>query len=123
MVGTDGILRAAGDMPHPRAFGTFPHAIRVFVKENKLMPLEKMIWKMTGLTSKVCKIPNRGFIKDGYFADILLFDYDKLTDKADYLDPTALCEGFEAIFVNGELTYRDQKLTDARAGRPILSRS
>ena len=121
VVGTDGILRAEGDKPHPRAFGTFPHAIRVFVKENKLMPLEKMIWKMTGQTAKITKIPNRGLIRDGYYADLLLFDYNKLTDKADYLDPTALCEGFEAVFVNGELTYKNQQLTEARAGRMILS--
>ncbi len=122
VVGTDGILRAANDKPHPRAFGTFPHAIRVFVKENNLMPLEKMIWKMTGLTAKVDKIPDRGVIKDGNYADLLLFDYDKLTDKADFLNPTELCEGFEAIFVNGKLTYKDQKLTDARAGRMLLTR-
>ena len=120
VVGTDGILRAPNDKPHPRAFGTFPHAIRVFVKENKLMPLEKMIWKMTGLTAKVCKIPERGLLKDGYYADMILFDYDKLTDKADYLNPTALCEGLDAVFVNGELTYKDQQLTNARAGRRIL---
>ena len=122
VVGTDGILRAANDKPHPRAFGSFPHAIRVFVKENHLMPLEKMIWKMTGRTAEITKVPNRGLIKDGYFADLLLFDYDKLTDRADYMNPTALCEGFEAIFVNGELTYKDQKLTDVRAGRLILSK-
>lgn len=120
MVGSDGILRAADDQPHPRALGTFPHAIRIFVKENGLMPLEEMIHKMTGMTAKVTKMPNKGLIRDGYDADLVIFDYDRLYDRADYKNPNLPCEGIDYVFVNGQLTYRDMKLTGAKAGRLIL---
>ncbi len=120
MVGSDGILRAADDKPHPRALGTFPHAIRIFVKENRLLSLEEMIHKMTGMTAAVTKIPNKGLIKDGYDADLLIFDYDKLYDRADYKNPNLPCEGIEYVFVNGQLTYHDMKLTGAKAGRLVL---
>ena len=119
MVGSDGILRAGTDRPHPRANGTFPHAIRTFVRENHILTLEEMIHKMTGMTAEVTKIPNRGFIRDGYQADLVLFDYDELYDRADYQDPTRLTDGIEYVFVNGALSYRDKKLTGEKKGQLI----
>jgi len=120
VVGTDGILRAASDKPHPRAFGTFPHAIRVFVKEQHILTLEEMIHKMTGLTAEVTKVPYRGLIKDGYYADLLVVDYEKLTDKADYVNPKELCEGIDYVIVNGAITYNDKKLSGQKPGHPVL---
>lgn len=91
--------------PHLRVFGTFPHAIRVFIKENKLMTLEELIRKMTGLTAHITKIKNKGFVKDDYDADLLVFDYDKLCDWADYKNLNALTDGIDYVIVNGKVVY------------------
>lgn len=119
LVCTDGLLRSRYDKSHPRAFGSFPHAIRVFVKEKHLFTLEKMIQKMTSLTAERYFIENKGLIKDGYDADLLIFDYDKLTDKATYDNPTLLCEGFHQVIVSGEIVYKDQKLTGKTPGKVL----
>ena len=122
VVGTDGILRAADNKPHPRAFGTFPHAIRVSVKENKLMTLEELIHKMTGLTAHITKIKNKGFVEDDYDADLLVFDYGKLCDLADYKNPNALTDGIDYIIVNGKVVYQNKALTGEKPGKLILMR-
>ena len=119
MVGSDGILRAANDKPHPRAYGTFPHAIRTFVRENNILTMEEMIHKMTGMTAAVTKIPDRGLIRDGYKADLVLFDGDEICDRADYQDPSALTDGIDCVFVNGALSWKDKKLTGAKEGQLI----
>ena len=122
LVCTDGLLRSRFDKTHPRAFGSFPHAIRTFVKEKKLMSLEKMIQKMTSLTAERYFIQNKGLIKEGYDADLLIFDYDALTDNATYENPTRLCEGFKEILVAGQTVYKDQKLTGAVPGKVLKYR-
>ena len=115
-IGTDGLLRSRYDKAHPRAFGAFPHAICEFVKKRKLMSLEELVRKMTSFTAERYHIANKGLIQEGYDADLLVFDYDKLEDKATYLDPTLLCEGFKQVIVNGVVVYENQELTGANPG-------
>ena len=119
---TDGLLKSGHDMTHPRAYASFPHAIRVFVKEKQLFSLEEMIRKMTSFTADRYYMKTKGLIKNGYDADILIFDYDKLTDKASYGEPTLLCEGFKAVIVGGKIVYENQHLTGENPGRILLMR-
>ena len=119
IVGSDGLTRSWEEKGHPRASGTFPHAITYFVKEKGLLPLETMIRKMTGLTADYLAIKNKGYIRDGYDADLVLFDYDRLQDTATYTNPNSLTEGIDYVFVNGKCVYKDMQLTGVCSGRMV----
>lgn len=116
-IGTDGLLKSRYDKAHPRAFGAFPRAINEFVKKRKILTLEEMIRKMTSFTAERYRLENKGLLKDGYDADIVVFDYDKLEDKASYVEPTLLCEGFTCVIVNGKIVYENQELTGEMPGK------
>lgn len=120
VVGSDGICRGFTETTHPRAWGTFPHAICFYVKQKGVLTLEQMIRKMTSLPAQRAMLEGKGVIADGYDADLVLFDYNKLEDKATYTDSNALTEGIEAVIVNGRIVYQDGKLTDAAPGKLIL---
>jgi N-acyl-D-amino-acid deacylase len=117
---TDGLLKSGHDMTHPRAYGAFPHAIRIFVKEKGILSLEEMVRKMTSLTANRYFIKNKGVIKDGYDADLLVFDYDKLTDNATYSNPMEICTGFKAVIVGGKVVFENQKMTGETPGKILL---
>ena len=119
VVGTDGIIKSMDDKAHPRAFGTFPRAIKYFVKENHLMPLEAMIRKMTSLTAEKIRLKSKGLVRDGYDADLVIFDYDRINDTADYVHSNALADGIDYVIVGGEVVYHEKKLTGAMPGKTI----
>lgn len=119
VVGSDGLYRFEGERSHPRAWGTFPHAICYFQKEKQLVSLEEMIYKMTLLPCERLDIENKGAIKEGWDADLVIFDYDKLQDKATYKTPDVITEGIEYVIVNGEIVYHDGKLTGRYPGKFI----
>ena len=119
IVGSDGLTRSWSEKGHPRACGTFPHAITYFVKEKGIISLEKMIRKMTGMTADFLVIKNKGYLRDGYDADLVIFDYNRLQDTATYTNSNALTEGIDYVFVNGQLVYHDKQLTGKYAGRMI----
>lgn len=77
---------------------------------------------MTSFTANRYYMKTKGLIKNGYDADILIFDYDKLTDKASYSKPTLLCEGFKDIIVGGKIVYENQRLTGENPGKILLMR-
>ena len=118
--GTDGIVKSESERAHPRAYGTMPRAIRWFVKENHLMPLEAMIHKMTGQAAQLCMIEGKGVIADGMDADLVLFNYDTICDTADFMESSRLAEGIEYVIVGGEVVYHAKQLTGATPGRVIL---
>lgn len=120
VVGSDGICRGFTETTHPRAWGTFPHAICLYVKQKKVLTLEQMIRKMTSLPAERAMLDGKGVIKDGWDADLVLFDFEKLQDKANYTDSNALTEGIDTVIVGGEIVYHDKKLTDATPGKLIL---
>ena len=105
--------------PHPRIFGTFPRVIRKYVKEDKLLDLSKAIYKMTWQPAERFKLEKRGKIAEGFFADLVLFDLNKISDTSDFLDPFHYCEGIEYVFVNGQLAIEKGKQTGKRAGRVL----
>ena len=104
---------------HPRGHGTFPRVLGKYVREQKLMPLETAIYKMTGLTAEQVGIKDRGVIARGNFADLVLFDPATIIDKATITNSTALSTGVEYVWVNGKLVYRNQVAQPNFPGRFI----
>ena len=120
IVGSDGLTRAWNEKGHPRASGTFPHAITHFVKEKHLFSKEEMIRKMTGASADFLKIDDRGYLRDGYAADLLVLDYANLRDTATYTDPNRQTEGIEHVFVNGVEVYHGKEFTGKYSGRLLI---
>lgn len=124
VVGSDGSGFGLGEealkgKQHPRNAGTFPRALRL-CREHQLMPMEKMVHKMTGLTASILRLQDRGLLKEGYFADITVFDPESITDQATYTEPALLAEGVKYVFVNGRLAFCDGIAAAERAGRFLL---
>lgn len=101
---SDGTMRG-----HPRGHGSFTRVLGKYVREEKLMPLETAIQKMTSLAAENVGIKNRGMIAPGYFADLVLFNPDSVADNATIENPTALSTGINYVWVNGKLVYHDQQ--------------
>lgn len=116
IVGTDGLTRTAGEKSHPRAYGSFPHALNYFVKQNSIISLEEMINKMTGLTAERLGFKTKGLLKDGYDADMLVIDYENLKDNASYTEPCNLTEGIDYVIVNGKIVWEDNDFTGVYPG-------
>ena len=121
MIGSDGEAAPLDyvGQPHPRWFGTFPRVIAHYCRDRQLFPLETAIFKMTGLTASRLGLQNRGLIKEGNWADLVLFDFDKLQDNPDFAEPKQACSGIRRVYVNGVLTALDGAHTGARAGMAI----
>jgi len=119
VVGSDGCNSSWQGMGHPRGSSAFTHAITFYVKENKILTLEEMIRKMTGFSADRLALKGKGYIKDGYDADIVIFDYDNLKDTADYVHPNRLTEGIEQVIVNGKVVYENMQLTGEYSGKVI----
>jgi len=117
VIGTDGVVPNLTSPTHPRGMGSFPKAIRYFVREKQLLTLEEMIRKMTSLPARRFGIPNKGIIADGYDADLLLIRANEITDRATYLNGLARSEGIERVLVNGITVFRDGKMTGISAGK------
>ena len=105
--------------PHPRAYGNFSRVLGKYVREEKLMPLEEAIRKLTSLPAGNMKIQKRGVLKNGYFADIVVFDPQKITDHATYDNPHQYSTGVSEVFVNGRQVIKDGEHTGIYAGRVI----
>lgn len=117
VVGSDGLVRLAGEKGHPRGYGTFPRAICYYVKENKVMTLEECVRRMTSLTAERFGLGTRGAIRPGNAADLVIFDFEALRDGATYAESNLLTEGLDYVIVAGEIVYRDKRLTGAAPGR------
>ncbi len=117
VIGTDGVVNDMVTPSHPRGFGSFPKAIRCFVREKKLLTLEQMIHKMTGLPAQRFGLTGKGIIADGMDADLLLFRADKIRDRATYQNGLATSEGIERVIVGGQTVYADMQLTGACPGK------
>ena len=104
---------------HPRAFGSMPRFLGKYVRDQKLMPLEQAIRKITSMPAQREHLTDRGLLKIGYFADITVFDAGKIIDRATYTDSNKLSEGVEYVLVNGKLAYDQGKLTGANSGRAL----
>lgn len=106
-------------MNHPRSFGSFAKMIETFVLKKQLFPLEEGIRKMTGLTAETIGLQDRGLIKPGYKADLLLFDPTEIKENATYENPMQLSSGFRYVIVNGKIVKEREDFTGERAGRML----
>lgn len=107
------------DSLHPRGRGAFTKVLRSYVREKKLLSLEEAIRKMTGLSAANVGIADRGEIRPGAYADLVLFDPATVGDRSTFEDPKALSTGIDTVWVNGEAVWRDGEATGARPGRGI----
>jgi N-acyl-D-amino-acid deacylase len=105
---------------HPRGFGTMPRFLGHYVRDLHLMSLEQGIRKITSLPAQRQTLAGRGLLKEGFFADITIFDPATIGDKATYTEPTQLSQGVKFVLVNGQLEFADGQLTGVKAGRPLL---
>jgi N-acyl-D-aspartate/D-glutamate deacylase len=111
---TTGPLRAG--VPHPRNFGTFPRVLGKYVREEHVISLEQAVHKMTGLTARQLKIKDRGLIRTGLAADLVIFDPATVADRATFTDPFQYPVGIPTVIVNGRVVLDNQHHTGARPG-------
>lgn len=104
---------------HPRTFGSMPRFLGHYVRDLHLLPLEQAVRKITSLPAQRERLTNRGLLKQGFFADITIFDPATIIDKATYEQPAQLSQGVKYVFVNGQLEFANGAMTGAMAGRAL----
>ncbi len=119
MIGSDGLPHDAA--PHPRLWGTFPRVLGHYSRGLNLFPLETAVHKMTGLTAGTFGLADRGVLKQGYAADVTVFDAGTVDEAATFARPIQPAKGIDAVIVNGTLVWQHGKATGARPGR-VLAR-
>ncbi|HWG20917.1 MAG TPA: D-aminoacylase [Terracidiphilus sp.] len=115
MIGSDGLPH--DPRPHPRLWGTFPRVLGKYAREEGLFSLAQAVRKMTGLPADRFGLEGRGYVRAGYWADLVLFDAQRVMDTATYADPVRRAQGIASVWVNGVLTYTADGLTGERGGR------
>jgi dihydroorotase/N-acyl-D-amino-acid deacylase len=113
----EGIL--GEEHPHPRAYGTFPRILRKYVREEKMLTLEDAIRKFSALPAQRMRLTDRGVLKKGMWADVVVFDPATVTDVATYDDPNRLSEGMDYVVVNGILVVDNGKMSGALPGKVL----
>jgi N-acyl-D-aspartate/D-glutamate deacylase len=108
-----------GSDGHPRKYGTYPKLIREYVRERKVLTLQHAIDRSSGRVAKMFGFKDRGVLAEGAFADVIVFDEAKFTDRSTYEQPTLLAEGMKVVVVNGAVAVDDGKFTGAMAGRVV----
>ena len=105
--------------PHPRGFGSHARFLGRYVRDKQLMPLEEAVRKMTSLPAQKLHMNSRGMLKPGYFADIVVFDADKIIDQATYTEPQQYSAGVEYVVVNGQIALKEGQQTGVCAGQVV----
>jgi N-acyl-D-amino-acid deacylase len=113
----DGLL--GGEHPHPRAYGTFPRILRKYVREENKLRLEEAIRKFTALPAQKLRLADRGVLKQGMWADVVIFDPAVIRDRATFENPNQLSEGMQYVLVNGVPVIESGKATDALPGKVL----
>ena len=117
MIGSDGL--PGSERPHPRLWGTFPRVLSKYVRDEEVLTLESAIYKMTGLSARTFGLENRGQIKEGFKADLVLFDSSSVHDEATYENPEVPATGIEMVLVDGTLVWRKGEHSGQYPGRFI----
>ncbi len=125
MVGSDGysISPAMGAKPHPRNYGTFPRVLGRYAREKGVVPLEEAIRKMTSLAAQRFGLRDRGLVRPGHVADLVLFDADRVLDTATYAEPHQYAAGIHWTMVRGEMVWREGRDTGAVVGQVLRARA
>jgi N-acyl-D-amino-acid deacylase len=127
-IGTDSAaIRPEGELgrgrPHPRSYGTFPRVLGRYVREEKVLSIREAIRRMTSLAAAQFHIPQRGILREGYYADIVIFDPNTVIDRATYETPHQYPLGIDYVIVNGAITVTPRGHTGAHAGRLLIPRA
>src|SRR5215468_5474533 len=119
-IASDGGVTAMGvGNPHPRSYGTNARVLGEYVRVRGVLGLEDAIRRMTSLPARTFGLKDRGLLREGMAADLVIFDPVQVEDKATYAKPHQFSQGFDYVAVNGKLVVDEGKLTEARAGQPI----
>ena len=108
---------------HPRGYGAFTRVLGKYVNKEKALTMEQAIYKMTGLSAKQIGIKKRGLIKTGYYADLVMFDPETVSDEATIAEPYKLSDGIETVWVNGTIVFENKKTTELYPGKIIKRQS
>ncbi|MCC6095118.1 MAG: D-aminoacylase [Eubacterium sp.] len=117
---TDGLLSGK---PHPRVYGAFPRLLGKYVREDKCLTLPQAVRKITGKAADALHISKRGYIREGYFADLTLFDPDTIIDKGTFTNPEQFPEGIITVIVNGNVALENDKVSQERYGQVLRRKS
>ncbi|CAM3820964.1 D-aminoacylase [Bordetella sputigena] len=117
MVGSDGL--PFDPHPHPRQWGTFTNVLRTLVREQSLLSLEEAIHKMTGQAARNYGVAERGLLQPGYYADLVLFDPDRVSDRATFDQPIQVSQGIQGVWVNGRQVWKDGAAGTERPGKVL----
>lgn len=121
MIASDaGVRNFGAGMPHPRGYGNNARVLGKYVREMKIISLEDAIRKMTSLPAQTFNLRDRGQIREGFAADVVIFDEKTVGDKATYENPHQYSEGFSHVIVNGKLVFDGTKLTGTMSGQPLF---
>jgi N-acyl-D-amino-acid deacylase len=119
MVGSDGLL--TGGHPNPRTYGTFPYVLGQLVREEGLLRLEEAVRKMSAIPAQRLGLKDRGILRDGMKADIVLFDPARVAARATFEEPKQYPEGIDYVLVNGQLVIDNGRHTGAMPGKALRS--
>lgn len=120
MVASDGgPTTPSEDMPHPRSYGNNARVLGRYVRELKMLTLEDAVRRMSSLPAVTFQLKDRGVLKPGAFADIVIFDLSKVNDPSSFNDPHHYAEGFTDVVINGGVVLRDGEITGTRSGVPV----
>lgn len=120
MTGSDGSLPLFGSArPHPRSYGTFPRKIRSYVLDKKIISMEQAIRAATGLPAEMLGFSDRGLLKRGYVADLVVFDPNSIQDKATYSDPHQYSSGILTVLISGKTVIEESEYNGTLAGKPL----
>jgi N-acyl-D-aspartate/D-glutamate deacylase len=108
-----------GSTGHPRKYGTFPKKLREYVFREKTVSLPFAVRNSSALTAETFRIPERGLVREGYFADVILFDPNTVSDRSTYEQPELLAVGMKFVIVNGKIAVENETYTGVLAGRAL----
>jgi N-acyl-D-amino-acid deacylase len=120
MIASDAGVRRFGEaVPHPRGYGNNARVLGRYVREQKVLTLEEAVRRMSSLPARTFQLKNRGELKPGFVADLVVFDPAKVSDPSTFDDPHHYAVGFQNVLVNGVPVIRGGQLTTARPGKPV----
>ena len=120
MIGSDGEIPVFGrNHPHPRSYGTFVRVLGVYARDKKVLPLETAVQKMSALPAQRLGLADRGVLRPGMKADVVVFDPARVRDTATFEKPHSYAEGVSAVVINGQVAFENGAITAARPGRVL----